>query len=225
MKYEVQGGTLPVLAVTLDAGEEILCQSGAMSWMDDAIEMKTEGGGLGKMLGRMVSGESLFTNRYVAKASGEIAFASSVPGSILAIEVTPSKPLIAQKGAFLAMTPGLEFSVHFQKKLGSGFFGGEGFIMQKFTGSGIVFLEVDGFAATYDLQPGQKKIIDTGYLVAMDATCNMDIVMIKGVKNMLFGGEGLFNTVLTGPGQIIVQSMPKEQLAATLASLMPTKSN
>ena len=223
MNYEVKGGNLPVLCVRLEAGEEILCQSGGMSWMDQGIEMKTEGGGLGKMLGKMVTGESMFTNRYVAKAAGEIAFASSIPGSVRAIEIGPGKEIIAQKGAFLACTPGVNMSVHFQKKLGSGFFGGEGFIMQKFSGSGIVFLEVDGFACEYDLQAGQSKVIDTGYLVAMDASCSMDVVTVKGVTNVLFGGEGLFNTVVSGPGHIIVQSMPKAQLVASIASLLPSK--
>ena len=225
MKYEVQGNSLPVLCVNLEAGEEIICQSGAMSWMDSGIEMKTEAGGLGKMLGRMVSGENMFTNRYIAKESGEIAFASHFPGSILAMEVTPEHPIIAQKGAFLASTSGVETSVFFQKKVGNMFFGGEGLIMQKYSGNGIVFIEVDGHAAEYDLAAGQTKIIDTGYLVTMDATCNMEIVTVKGVKNMLFGGEGLFNTVISGPGHLVVQSMPKEQLAALVGSLLPNKSS
>ena len=223
MKYEVKGDSLPVLCVQLDPGEEIICQSGAMSWMDPGIEMKTESGGLGKVFGRMVSGESMFTNRYVAKAGGEIAFASGFPGSIMAMEVTPDRPIIAQKGAFLASTTGVETSVYLQKKVGNMFFGGEGLIMQKFSGSGIVFLEVDGYAVEYNLEAGQSKTIDTGYLVMMDSTCNMEIVMIKGVKNVLFGGEGLFNTVVQGPGRIIVQSMPKEQLAALISSLIPSK--
>ena len=224
MRYEVKGDSLPVLCVYLESGEEIVCQSGAMSWMDSGIEMKTEAGGLGKVFGRMVSGESMFTNRYVAKQPGEIAFASGFPGSIMAVEVTPDKPVIAQKGAFLASTPGVEMSVYLQKKVGNMFFGGEGLIMQKFTGNGIVFMEVDGYAASYDLAAGQTKTIDTGYLVMMDGTCNMDVVMIKGVKNVLFGGEGLFNTVVSGPGKIVVQSMPKEQLAALINSLLPKKS-
>ncbi|MCR4690133.1 MAG: TIGR00266 family protein [Lachnospiraceae bacterium] len=222
MKYEIKGDSLPVLCMNLEAGEEILCQQGGMSWMDPGIEMKTEGGGLGKMLGKMVTGESMFTNRYLAKAAGEIAFASSVPGSIRAIEIAPGKEIIAQKGAFLACTPGVTMSVHFQKKLGSGFFGGEGFIMQKFSGTGIVFLEVDGYACEYDLQPGQSKTIDTGYLVCMDSSCSMDVVTVKGIANALFGGEGFFNTVVSGPGHIIIQTMPKAQLAASIASMIPT---
>ena len=223
MNYEIKGGNLPVLSVSLEPGEQIICQSGAMSWMDDGIEMKTEGGGIGKMLGRMVSGESLFTNKYVAKAAGEIAFATSFPGSVKAIEITPDKPVIVQKGSFLAMAGNVEFSVFFQKKLGNTFFGGEGFIMQKFSGSGILFIEVDGYAVEYDLAPGQKKVIDTGYLVSMDGTCNMDVVTVKGVTNVLFGGEGLFNTVVSGPGHIVVQSMPKAQMVAAIASMLPSK--
>ena len=223
MNYEVKGGSLPVLSLALDAGDEIICQAGGMSWMDPGIEMQTKTGGIGKMLGKMVTGESIFTNRYVAKSAGEICIASSVPGSIKALEVSPGKAVVAQKGAFLACTSGVEMSVHFQKKLTGGFFGGEGFIMQKFEGSGIVFLEIDGFAVEYDLAAGQSKIIDTGYLVSMDETCKMEVVTVKGVTNVLFGGEGLFNTVVNGPGHIIVQSMPKTQLAATIASVLPTK--
>ena len=223
MNYEVKGGSLPVLSITLAPGEEITCQAGGMSWMDQGIEMQTKTGGIGKMLGKMVSGESMFTNRYVAKAPGEICIASSVPGSIRALQIAPGQAIIAQKGAFLACTSGVDMSIHFQKKKTCGFFGCEGFIMQKFSGEGIVFLEVDGFAVEYDLAPGQSKIIDTGYLVSMDASCNMDVVTVKGVTNVLFGGEGLFNTVVTGPGHIIVQSMPKTQLAATIASVLPSK--
>ena len=221
MRYEVKGGSLPVLVCQLEAGEQMVCESGAMSWMDDGIEMQTEGGGIGKVFGRMMSGEALFQNRYVARQAGEIAFASKFPGSIVAYEVTPDKPVILQKTAYLASCGNVELSIYLQKKIGSGFFGGEGFIMQKVSGSGLVFAEIDGAAIDYVLQPGQRKIIDTGYLAVMDGTCSLDTQTVKGVKNVLLGGEGLFNTVLTGPGRITLQTMPISKTAMTLYGYMP----
>lgn len=221
MRYEITGGNLPVVICSLDHGEEMICEGGSMSWMDDGIRMQTEGGGLGKMFGRVFTGEKMFQNRYVAEQPGEIAFASSFPGSIRAVQITPEKPLIAQKGAFLASYGNIDVSVHFQKKLGGGLFGGEGFLLQRYSGNGIVFLEIDGSAMEYDLMPGQRKILDTGYLAVMDATCSMDVQTVKGVKNVLFGGEGLFNTVVTGPGHIIIQTMPISATAMELYSHMP----
>lgn len=221
MRYEVKGGSLPVLVCQLEAGEQMVCESGAMSWMDDGIEMQTEGGGIGKVFGRMLSGEALFQNRYIAKRAGEIAFASKFPGSIVAYEVTPDKPVILQKTAYLASCGNVELSIYLQQKIGSGFFGGEGFIMQKVSGNGLVFAEIDGAAMEYVLQPGQRKIIDTGYLAVMDGTCSLDTQTVKGVKNVLLGGEGLFNTVLTGPGRITLQTMPISKTAMTLYGYMP----
>ena len=225
MTYEIKGDNLPVVICHLNAGEEMTCEGGSMSWMDDEIEMKTQAGGVGKMLGRMFTGENAFQNKYYANKAGEIAFASSFPGSIRAVEVTPNKPVIAQKGAFLASFGQIETSVFFQKKLGAGFFGGEGFLMQKYSGNGIVFLEIDGSAVEYDIAAGDRKIVDTGYLAAMDGTCSIEIVRIKGVKNMLLGGEGLFNTVVNGPGHIILQTMPVQNTASLLYNYMPHPSN
>ena len=225
MTYEIKGDNLPVVICHLNAGEEMTCESGSMSWMDDEIEMKTQAGGVGKMLGRMFTGENAFQNKYYANKAGEIAFASSFPGSIRAVEVTPNKPVIVQKGAFLASFGQIETSVFFQKKLGAGFFGGEGFLMQKYSGNGIVFLEIDGSAVEYDIAAGDRKIVDTGYLAAMDGTCSIEIVRIKGVKNMLLGGEGLFNTVVNGPGHIILQTMPVQNTASLLYNYMPHPSN
>ena len=225
MNYEITGGNLPVVLIRLDAGEMVTCESGSMSWMDEGIEMQTEGGGVGKMFGRMFTGESLMLNKYIARQAGEISFASSFPGSIRAIEVTPDKPIVAQKGAFLASVGNVEMTVHFQKKVGGALFGGEGIIMQKFSGNGLVFFEIDGSAIEYDLQPGEKKIVDTGYTAVMDASVGYDVVVIKGVKNVLFGGEGLFNTTLTGPGHVVLQSMPIAGTAMKLYSYMPHPSS
>ena len=224
MQYEIKGGNLPVVICRLNAGEEMQCEGGSMSWMDDEIEMKTEGGGIGKVFGRMFTGERLFKNRYIAHAPGEIAFASSFPGSIKAVEVTPDNPIIAQKGAYLASFGNVETSVHFQRGKG-GFFGGEGFLMQKFTGTGLVFLEIDGAVIEYDIPAGDRKIVNTGYLAAMDASCSLDVQTVKGVKNVLFGGEGLFNTVISGPGHVILQTMPISNTASVLYSHMPHPSN
>ncbi len=224
MKYRIQGEPSPVVICELERGEEVLCESGAMAWMSPNMEMRTEGGGAGKMFGRLFSGESIMQNRYTAKGGpGLIAFASSLPGVIRAYEITPSAPIICQKRAFLASTSDVEVSTFFQKKLGTGFFGGEGFVMQKLSGHGTAFIELDGSAVEYDLAPGQQLIIDTGYLAMMDASVKMDIQQVKGIKNALFGGEGMFNTVVTGPGRVVLQTMPLSTFASLIASLLPGK--
>jgi len=202
----------------------MITEKGAMSWMSPNMKMETVGGGVGKMFGRMLSGESMFINHYTAQGGpGMIAFASSFTGGIRAFEIGPGKNMVCQKSAFLASTIGVELSTFFQKKIGSGFFGGEGFIMQKLSGQGIVFVEFDGYIKEYDLQPGQSMLIDTGYLAAMEETCSIDIQSVPGVKNVLFGGEGMFNTRITGPGRIYLQSMPISQMAGTLIPYIPAK--
>ena len=223
MNYRIEGTPLPVVIVELNPNETMITEGGSMSWMSDGMKMETtSGGGLGKMFGRLVSGESLFLNRYTAVGKpGMIAFASSFPGSILKVDVNPSAPVIVQKSAFLAATEGVELSVHFQKKVGAGFFGGEGFIMQKLSGQGTAFVEIDGHAMEYNLAAGEKMIVDTGYLALMESTCSMDIVMVPGVKNVLLGGEGLFNTVITGPGKIILQTQPISKVANIIQHFLP----
>ncbi len=218
MQYSIEGEPLPVVICTLDAGETMITERGAMSWMTPNMNMETtSNGGVGKMLGRAFSGEAMFQNRYTAiGGTGMIAFASSFPGSIRAFEVHPGMEIIAQKSAFLASTSGVTLSVHFQKKFGAGLVGGEGFIMQRLSGEGVVFLEFDGYVKEYELQPGQQMILDTGYLAAMTANCSMDIQTVPGLKNMVFGGEGIFNTVITGPGHIWLQTMPVSHLAGAL---------
>lgn len=224
MTYEIKGEPMPVAICSLSPGETIVCESGAMSWMSPNMEMETTGGGVGKVFGRMFSGESMFQNRYTAKGGeGMIAFASSFPGSIRTVEITPDRPVVIQKSAFLASEAGVDLSVFFHKKLATGLFGGEGFIMQKLSGNGTAFLEIDGTAVEYELQAGQRMVIDTGYLAMMDATCSIEVQTVKGVKNVVFGGESLFNTVVTGPGKIIVQTMPMSHFAGAIARLLPNK--
>ncbi len=224
MQYKIEGTPLPVVICQLDRGECMMTEKGSMSWMTPNMRMETtSNGGIGKALGRMLAGESIFQNRYTAEGGeGMIAFASSFPGTILPVEITPDRPVIVQKSAFLAGVESVDISLFLQKKLGAGFFGGEGFIMQKLSGKGIVFVEIDGSTVEYDLAPGQQMIVDTGYLAMMDATCPMDITAVKGAKNMFFGGEGAFNTVITGPGKIVLQTMPVNSVAGALIPFMPS---
>ena len=224
MRYQIQGETLPVVICELEAGERMITEGGAMSWMSPNMKMETtSNGGIGKAFGRAFSGEKMFQNIYTAQGGpGMIAFASSFPGSIRAFEITPGQDMIFQKSAFLASEAGVQLSMHFRKKIGSGLFGGEGFIMQKVSGQGIMFAEFDGHVVEYELQPGQQIVIDTGHLAAMAATCSMDIQSVPGVKNMLFGGEGFFNTVITGPGKVWLQTMPMRTVAGALRPYSPT---
>ena len=223
MKYEIKGEPMPVVICQLDSGESVLSESGAMSWMSPNLVMETVGGGAGKVFGRMFSGESIFQNRYTAQGGpGMIAFASSFPGSIRALEIDEQHPVVVQKRGFLASEAGVELSVFFKKKVASGLFGGEGFIMQKLSGRGLAFVEIDGSVAEYDLAPGQKLITSTGQVALMDATCTMDVQTVKGVKNVRFGGEGRFNTVITGPGRVVLQTMPRTNFAGAIASMLPS---
>ena len=222
MNYEIVGEPMPVVICHLAGGESMITERGSMVWMSPNLQMQTSAGGLGKAFGRMFSGESIFLNTYTAQGDGMIAFGSSFPGSIRAVEITPEHPVVVQKSGFLAAEPGVELSVFFQKKLGAGFFGGEGLIMQKLSGRGTAFLEVDGYAVEYELRAGQQMVVDTGNLAMMDAACSIEIQSVKGVKNALFGGEGLFNTVVTGPGRIVLQTMPVSGVAAALAPFFPS---
>ena len=223
MQYKIQGEPTPVVICDLNPGETMITEKGSMVWMSPNMDIQTSAGGIGKAFGRMFSGESMFQNFYTAQGGpGMIAFASSFPGAILPVEITPDRPVIAQKSAFLASEQGVELSVFFQKKVGAGLFGGEGFIMQKLSGRGVAFTEFDGFVMEYVLAAGQSLVVDTGYLAAMDATCSMDIQTVPGVKNMVFGGEGLFNTVVTGPGRVYLQTMPISNFAMSIASIMPS---
>lgn len=224
MQYRIEGEPLPVVICTLENGESMITERGSMSWMSPNMHMDTtSNGGVGKAIGRMFAGEALLQNRYTAQGgNGMIAFASSFPGSIRSFEISPNRGMIVQKSAFLASEVGVTLSVFFQKRFGAGFFGGEGFIMQRLSGQGTAFIEIDGHGVEYDLASGQSIVVDTGYLAAMAETCTLDVVAVPGVKNMLFGGEGAFNTVITGPGKVILQTLPISAVAGSIRPFMPS---
>ena len=217
MQYELKGGAFPVVVCRLNSGESMITEKGSMVWMTPNMEMTTTGGGgIGKMFSKALTGESMFQNIYTARGEGMITFGSSFPGQILPLEVTPGKSFILQKSAFLASEARVQLSMHINQKLGAGFFGGEGFIMQKLTGNGIAFAEVDGELVEYTLAPGEQLVVDTGYVMGFELSVSMNIQQVKGLKNMVLGGEGLFNTVLTGPGKIWLQTMPISGVAAAI---------
>lgn len=224
MNYEVKGEPFPVVICNLSAGESVKCQQGAMAWMTQNMNMKTQTGGLGKMFGKALTGESMFENVYTAEGgNGMIAFTTGVPGRILAVELAGGKTIVAQKRSFLASDVSVEISTAVQKKVGAGLVGGEGFIMQKFSGNGNLFLEIDGSTIEYDLAPGQVLLVDTGSLACMEGTVQLDIESVKGgLGNKMFGGEGFFNTKLTGPGKVWLQTMPVSQLADAIKPFIPT---
>lgn len=226
MRYQIVGETLPVVICELEGGEKMINEGGSMSWMSPNMLMETTTNGeIGKAFGRMFAGEKMFQNVYTAQGgNGLIAFASSFPGSIKAFQIAPGQEMVFQKSAFLAGEASVELSIFFNKKLGAGLFGGEGFIMQRVSGHGIVFAEFDGHVIEYDLQPGQQIVVDTGHLAAMTPSCNMEIRSVPGVKNMLFGGEGVFNTIITGPGHVWLQTMPISNVAGVLRPYMPSGS-
>lgn len=221
MNYSIEGGTLPAVIIQLEPGETILSEAGGRTWAKGPIITEINTGGIGKGLGRLFMGESLFMSRYTAEGPAEIAFSSSFPGSIIAKELRSGESIICQKSAFLCATSDVQLSVHFQKKLGAGLVGGEGFIMQRVTGPGIVFLEVDGYCKEYNLDPGERLVCDTGVVAIMDETCQIDVQRVKGIKNVLFGGEGLFDTVVTGPGKVYLQTITIPKLAKLMIPFMP----
>ena len=223
MQYEIKGETLPVVVCRVESGEKMITEGGGMAWMSPNMKMETTGGGVGKVLGRMFSGEKMFQNIYTAQdGPGMIAFASSFPGSIRAFEIGPGQEMIVQKSSFLASEAGVELSMHFNKKVGAGLFGGEGFILQKLSGQGIAFAEFDGHIVEYELKEDQVITISTGHLAAMTASCKMDIRTVSGAKNVFFGGEGLFFTEVRGPGHVWLQTMPISRVASVLRPYFPS---
>ena len=222
MNYEIKGGAFPVVICQLADGERMTTEKGSMVWMSPNMEMTTTGGGIGKMFSKALSGESMFQNIYTARGAGMITFGSSFPGRIMPIEIAPGREMILQKSAFLAAESSVSLSIHFNKKIGAGLFGGEGFIMQRLSGSGIAFAEIDGELIEYDLAPGQQMVIDTGNVAVFEPTVSIDIRQVAGLKNKLLGGEGFFNTVLTGPGKIWLQTMPISNVAGAIRPYIPT---
>jgi len=224
MEYKIKGGAFPVVICDLEQGEKMVTEGGGMAFMTSQMKMETStGGGLLKGLGRSLAGESMFLNFYTAEAPKQsIGFASSFPGTIIPITLNGTNSIIAQKTAFLAAEDGVEINIHFNKRLSSGFFGGEGFILQKFTGTGMVFLEIDGDILEYTLEAGEKMFIDQGHLAAMDESIAFEIERVSGVKNVLFGGEGLFLATVTGPGRVWLQTMPLSNFINTIIPFLPS---
>lgn len=222
MTYEIKGGVFPVVVCQLADGESMITEKGSMVWMSPNMEMSTSGGGLGKMFSKAFSGESMFQNSYTARGAGFIAFGSSFPGKIVPLQIAPGREMILQKSAFLASEAGVSLSIHFNKKLGAGFFGGEGFIMQRLSGTGMAFVEIDGELVEYDLVAGQQLVVDTGNVAGFEPSVQIDIQQVPGLKNKLLGGEGLFNTVLTDPGKVWLQTMPISSVAGAIRPFIPT---
>lgn len=225
MQYEIKGGAFPIVVCHLNQGEQMITEKGSMVWMSPCMHMETQGGGIGRMLSKAFSGESMFQNVYTAQQNGMIAFGSSFPGSIKPIMIDAYHEMILQKSAFLASESGVRLSVHFNKKIGAGLFGGEGFIMQRLSGFGMAFAEIDGELIEYNLGPGEQIVVDTGNVAGFSPSVNMEIRQVPGIKNKIFGGEGLFNTVLTGPGIVWLQTMPISNVALAISPFFATGNN
>ena len=226
MQYKVIGNTMPAVEVLFDQpGESMYTQSGGMAWMSEGIEMNTNtNGGFLKGVGRMFAGESMFMANYTAKAAGaKIAFASTVAGEILPVNIGETGGLICQKGAFLCAEPSVQLNVTFTKKVSSGLFGGEGFILQDISGQGMAFLEIDGDKVIKELAPGEVIKVDTGNVVGFEKTVQYDVETVKGLKNIFLGGEGLVLTKLTGPGKVILQTQNFNEFAGRIAKMIPSK--
>lgn len=227
MEYEISGGSFPTVICTLQKGETMKDESGAMAFMTSNIKMDTNtGGGLLKGLGRALSGDTIFLNFFTAEADNQkIAFSACYPGKIIPIRLTGSNTIIGEKNAFLAAEESVDIDIYFKKNFGAGLFGGEGFILQKFTGTGMLFLEIDGEVIEHDLQPGEHLLVNQGHIAAMEESVDFDIERVKGAKNMLFGGEGLFFTKLTGPGKVWIQTMPVSKLADAIIPYLPERTS
>ena len=223
MQYRIEGTTLPVVTVTLSPGQRIYSSSGGMSWMTQAVEMETNsGGGLGKMFKRALSGESLFVvDYYVDRGVGEVAFSAEFPGKILDLDLADGQSVIVQKDSFLCAEKSVDLDLHFRKRLGAGLFGGEGFMLQRLTGPGRAFVNFDGDILVKDLQPGELLRVDTGHVAMFEPTVDFDVEIVRGFKNILLGGEGLFLATLRGPGKAYLQTMPMDKLAQKIAQYMP----
>lgn len=223
LQYRIEGTTLPVVTVTLTPGERIFSSSGGMSWMTQAVEMETNtGGGLGKMFKRALSGESLFVVDYfVNRGEGEVAFSAEFPGKLMDLDLKEGKSMIVQKDAFVCAEKAVDLDMHFRKRLGAGLFGGEGFILQRLTGPGRAFVNFDGEIMVKELQEGEVLRVDTGHVAMFEPTVDFDVEIVRGFRNILLGGEGLFLATLRGPGKVYLQTMPMDKLAQKIAQYMP----
>ena len=214
MQYRIEGTTLPVVTITLTPDDRIYSSSGGMSWMTESVEMDTNtGGGLGGMFRRALAGESLFVvDYYVKRNEGEVAFSAEFPGTILDLDLAAGQDVIVQKDSFLCAQKSVELNVHFNKKLGAGLFGGEGFMLQRLSGPGKAFVNFDGEILEKNLRPGELLRVDTGHVAMFEPTVDFDIETVSGFKNILLGGEGLFLATLRGPGKVYLQTMPDGQI-------------
>lgn len=228
MKYKIIGSTLPIVELTLDSGEKVYTQSGGMTYQTDGIDMTTNArGGIMGSLGRMFSGESLFLSNYTAqKDNAVIGFSATAPGSIMPLDLgSLPQGIILQKGAFLCGEDTVDLKAVFTKKITAGLFGGEGFVLQHAIGTGNLFIEVDGDTIEKELLPGEILKVDTGNIVAFEPSVSYDIEMVKGVGNIILGGEGLFLAKLVGPGKVIIQSQNFKDFAGRIIPYIPTRSN
>jgi uncharacterized protein (TIGR00266 family) len=225
MEYQIRGTTLQTVDIQLQAGETIYTESGGMAWMSDNINMSTGmKGGLMGAIGRKLAGESMFMVDYACEGGqGLITFASEFPGKVIPMELQAGETVICQKDAFMCAEKSVTLEMHFRRKLGAGLFGGEGFILQKLTGPGVAFVEIAGELTEYELQPDQSLRVDTGHLAMYQPSVSFDIVTVKGIKNIVFGGEGLFLAHIKGPGKVWLQSMPIVNLAGKLQKYLPSK--
>ena len=227
MNYNIIGKPMPIVELKMNKGESVYTQSGAMCWMSEGMKMSTNmKGGFMKSLGRLFTGESLFMVTYEAERdNADISFAATLPGEIHRVELGEGKEYIAQKQSFLCAEHSVNLSVYFQKKIAAGLFGGEGFLLQKLSGSGAAYLEISGSVIERELAPGEKLLVDTSHVAYFENTCDFDVQTVKGFKNILFGGEGLFLTTITGPGKVWLQTMTAANIAEKLIPYIPQPSS
>ena len=225
MQYKIEGNVFPTLEIQLTRGESVFTESGGMAWMSQGIDMSTSTrGGLMAGIGRALAGESLFMVTYACKGqAGSVTFTPEAPGLILDMDLAPNQSLICQKDTFLCAEQSVQMAIHFSKRLGAGIFGGEGFILQKITGPGKAFMAIPGNVIERNLAAGEKLLIDPGHIAMFEPSINYDISMVKGLKNVIFAGEGLFLATLTGPGKIWLETMPIANLAAKIRKYIPSK--
>jgi uncharacterized protein (TIGR00266 family) len=222
MRYAISGTVMQTVSIDLTPGEVVFSQTNSMCWMNDAIEMNTNtGGGFFAGLARTFGGGSFFVTEFAARGAGHVAFAPRFPGTIMPVMLGAGQSLVCRKETFLVAERSVTLEIAWQQRLGAGFFGGEGFILQKVTGPGTVFLDLSGEVVERDLAPGERLLVHAGHVGVMDPSIGFDIQMVRGFRNILFGGEGLFLATLTGPGHVALQSMPIINLAEEIGRYLP----